>query len=209
MWEQRYEQAVRDIIRYSALGYERMLVTAAGGNVSVRHGDKILVTRSGVSLREVGEADILLVDLDGNVLVKHGEFKPSKESGFHLAIYRTRPSVRAVYHVHPPHVTAFTVEGGAFPRVTSAAKNKLCPAPLIEPLRSGSRELLERVAETVRENDEKTQALILSGHGIVSFGETLEDCFQTAELMEDSARIAYMASQIRAASVVSSGAAGV
>ncbi len=203
MWEQKYEQAVRVFIRYAELGYDRMLVTAAGGNVSGRPQDEVLATRSGVSLRKVGAADILLVDLDGNVLVKHGDYKPSKESGFHLAIYRTRPSVRAVYHVHPAHVTAFTVHGNVFPRVTSAAKNKLCPAPLIEPLRSGSRELLERVSQTVREHDEKTQALILCGHGIVSFGENLEDCFQIAELMEDSARIAYMASQIQAAAVLS------
>lgn len=196
MWKDEYRQTAEDIVKYSALSYERMLVTAAGGNVSARIGDTVMVTRSGVSLREIGEGDLLVVDLRGNILHNPGNHRPSKETGFHLAIYNARESVRCVLHVHPPYVTAFSVNGTPFPRVTSGARNKLSPAPMIEPLRSGSQELLERVSETVLSSGEEVKALILQSHGTVAFDATMEDAFQTAELMEDCARVAYLALQI-------------
>jgi len=205
MWREEYKGALHDVIHYSALGYQRGLVTAAGGNVSIRCAEGILITRTGVSLREVTEADLLLVNLSGDILYNPGNGKPSKETGFHLGIYQARRSVNCVYHVHPPYVTAFSISVGEFPRVTSGAKNKLCAAPLIEPLRSGSRELLEKIEHTVRESNERTQALILGAHGIVTFASTMEDCFQIAELMEDSARIAYFDLQIRSAGILETG----
>ena len=42
-----------DIIRYSALVYQKGLVSAAGGNVSARLGGDMLITGSNVPLRAV------------------------------------------------------------------------------------------------------------------------------------------------------------
>lgn len=54
-----------DIIRYSALVYQKGLVSAAGGNVSARLGGDMLITGSNVPLRAVTYEGLVLCDAEG------------------------------------------------------------------------------------------------------------------------------------------------
>ena len=49
-----WPKSADDIIRYSALVYQKGLVSAAGGNVSARLGGDMLITGSNVPLRAAG-----------------------------------------------------------------------------------------------------------------------------------------------------------
>ena len=91
------------------------LTKAATGHVSARipATERILVRARGPSemgVRYTRHADIVEVDFDGRLLkaTKAGLEAPI-EIFIHTAIYRARPEVNAVVHVHPPLVVLFTI----------------------------------------------------------------------------------------------------
>src|SRR3982074_543092 len=76
------------------------------GNVSVRlKGERLLITCSGISKRDIEDSCLLIVSLEGQVL--EGRGRPFSELDLHLAAYRARPEVDAVLHAHPPFATAY------------------------------------------------------------------------------------------------------
>ena len=70
------------------------------GNVSVRHGDTLLITPSGVPYDEMAPEDIVPMPLDAEDGRYGGALAPSSEWRFHLDIMRARPDVGAVVHTH-------------------------------------------------------------------------------------------------------------
>ena len=73
-----YEESKKELVRICHLLYDKNLVTAADGNVSVRVSkDHILLTPSGKGKGFVEEKDILVLDLDGNL--GEGSGMPSRE----------------------------------------------------------------------------------------------------------------------------------
>ena len=87
--------AVREqVADFGRLLFERHLTDANGGNLSVRVGDgAFMITASGVALRDVTEAHLILLDTNQQYLAGDPSLKPSKETGLHLAIYAVRPDV--------------------------------------------------------------------------------------------------------------------
>lgn len=196
MWlfERSYKRELEDIIKYSRLAYSRRLVSAAGGNVSARCGENVLITGSNVSLREVSADTLLFCDMDGNVLEGNGALRPSKETLFHLSVYASRPEVNAVLHTHPCYATAFSMIGEKLPLHTVSARLKLIEVPMIAEAQPGSRELAETVRRTVKDNP-AAMAFLLRAHGAITVGSSQEECFNLAELLEDTAKIALILRQ--------------
>ena len=103
-------QARAEILAVGKKIYQRGLVAANDGNLSVRVGENaIWVTPTGVSKGDMTEDMLVKLDLEGNVLM--GDRKPSSEVRMHLRIYQEDPEVRAVVHAHPPAATAFACAG--------------------------------------------------------------------------------------------------
>lgn len=103
-------QAKAEILDAGRKIYQRGLVAANDGNLSVRVGDNALwVTPTGVSKGAMTEDMLVKLSLDGTVL--EGTRKPSSETKMHLRIYQENPAVRAVVHAHPPAATAFAAAG--------------------------------------------------------------------------------------------------
>jgi L-ribulose-5-phosphate 4-epimerase len=193
MTEESNYKAKLKVCRYSHLSYRRSLVSAAGGNVSCREKGRIFITAGGRSLRDIGIKDIIEVDLEGRPVLKDNTCKPSKELWLHLNIYRAREDVNAVIHVHPVYATALTLSGDTIPMATVSSRLKLGKVPLIGCADPGSRELADMIYEAAAESDESIKAIMLMEHGLIAFSGDLEDCFNTAELVEETAKIAYIA----------------
>jgi len=79
---------------------ERGWTPATAGNFSVRDAEtgRIYISRSGMDKGQMTPGDVLELDAEGRVV--SGEGKPSAESGLHVVIYRDRPQVNAIVHVH-------------------------------------------------------------------------------------------------------------
>jgi ribulose-5-phosphate 4-epimerase/fuculose-1-phosphate aldolase len=157
--------------------------------------DLVVIKATGYSLGDMSEAETLLVDLDGNLAGESGA-RPSKEMYFHLAIYRRRPDVGAVVHLHPPYTLVFAATRSLPPYLTGASRAFLGNGlTLIPPAPSGSIELVRLVDEAF--SNPEIRAAILAEHGSLTVGADLYQAFYITQYLEDAARTAVLTRQWR------------
>jgi L-fuculose-phosphate aldolase len=184
-----------ELMRISVKTYDRGLVGGTGGNLSARlDPGHMLITPSGVALGDTAVDNIVKVNMETGQWTSEVPFPPSKESKLHAEIYRARGDVEAVIHCHPPYATAYAVRRMDIPYVTDAAF-KQPPMPHVDFSPSGSEALAHMVGEVAR-RDERFRVMILDEHGIISVGADLVQAYNFADLAEELARIAYLASTI-------------
>lgn len=182
------EKLKRSIARVSREAYKKGLFSAAGGNLSVKFGDVVLIKATGVAFRDLTPDDIVTIDMEGNVI--DGQGKPSKEVRFHLGIYKHRPDVKAIIHTHSTFAVAFAVAGKPPPLLTIQSKVLLGKVPLVEYAPPGSEELAKLVIEAFKDRDVK--AALLKDHGAVAVGGALQEALNIAELLEETAKVAIL-----------------
>lgn len=190
-----YVRSLREeLVAVSRRGYERGLVPGVSGNNSVRvpGTDLVLIKATNCCQGDMTVADTVLMDLDGNVL-DEGR-KPSKEWQWHLGIYRVRPDVNGIVHLHPPYSVAFAVANEIPPLVNAAARGHLQRLGSVELLPAGSGELADAVVEQFR--DERRRGILMREHGTITVGSDLMTAYFRTEYLEDNARVAVLAAQI-------------
>jgi len=186
-------RAIEELVATCRKAFQRGLVGGAGGNISVRVPDReeAFISATGVSLGDITPATLVRVDLKGQVVETQGECRPSKETGFHVCVYRLRPHVGAVVHLHPPFATAFAVRGKELPLVTDGAMLNLRHVPVVGHAPSGSPDLHRIVEEGLR-NYPDAKAILMERHGMFSMGPNLTVAYNLADLVEDTAKIALL-----------------
>jgi L-fuculose-phosphate aldolase len=168
--------------------HEHGFVAAMDGNLSVRlNGDRILVTPTGVSKGGMRTQDMVVVDLNGDRVA--GRRNVTSEIGMHLLIYRTRPDVEAIVHAHPPTATGFAAAGIPLtePLVCEVVMGLGC-IPLARYGTPGTSELAQTLEPFVPNYD----AILMSNHGVVTYGDTLEHAYMKMETVEHFAQIALV-----------------
>lgn len=169
--------------------YAHGLSTSTGGNLSQRTASGFLVSATNTAFARQVPEDFTTCDLEGRASKPP---RPSKEASFHAAIYRARPDVGAIVHVHATDSLALsclaepTPEGGnALPVHSSYAVTKVGRVPLLPYLAPGSAELAAAVARTCRD----VNAILLQNHGVITLATTLEDARDILEELEQNVRV--------------------
>lgn len=171
------DDARRAVARASnGLAGEGLLIGTAG-NVSVRTGEHVAVTATGIVLGAATPDDVTVVDLDGTVVA--GELAPTSELELHLGIYR-RYDVGAVVHTHSPQATAVSLVLDELPcvhyqQLALGGSVRVAPFAVF-----GSPEL---ASHTLAALDGKAAAL-LANHGAIAHGPTLDAAMDNALLLE-------------------------
>ncbi len=103
---------IRDLARHA---WERQLLSGFNGNVSIRVGEHIAITRSGAAKGYLQERDVCILDATGQVIETLDEDVSASSEGFmHVQIYAQRLDVQAIVHCHPRHLLALEMKlGGA------------------------------------------------------------------------------------------------
>ncbi|MBC9711853.1 class II aldolase/adducin family protein [Streptomyces sp. TRM66268-LWL] len=180
-WQERVqEQAVAEawaeLVATARRTADEGLVVGTSGNVSVRVGDLVLVTPSGVPYERLRPQDAIAVDLDGRQTL--GELAPTSELPLHLAVYRSTDA-RAVVHTHAVHATAVSTLVDELPPIhymTAALGGVVRVAPYAL---YGSAELAENMLVALRDRT----GCLLQNHGTVTYGATLTQAYdRTAQL---------------------------
>lgn len=166
------------------------LVTGTSGNLSVRIGDRVLVTPSGVSYRTLEPTGIAVVTLDGDVL-DAGASAPSSETPLHLGIYRTT-SAQAIVHTHAPWATALGLVRDELPSVHYAILALGGPVRVAPYATFGSQELADNVREAMTDR----KAALMGNHGAVTSGGDLAEAVRNAETIEWLSRLYMQAAQL-------------
>jgi L-fuculose-phosphate aldolase len=177
-----------EIVHYGRMLHERCFVAAMDGNLSVRlDRDRILVTPTCVSKGAMRPSDMVVVNAEGQKV--SGRRSVTSEIGMHLLIYRTRPDVKAIVHAHPPTATGFAAAGMALtePLVCEVVMGLGC-IPLARYGTPGTSEL----AQTLEPFVPKYDAILMSNHGVVTYGDTLEHAYMKMETVEHFAQIALV-----------------
>lgn len=183
-----YDRERTAIIEVGLRLYQKGLVTANEGNISIRVANGHLVTSSGVSKGFLTPEHVILTDGEGHS--PSGGLAVSSEDKMHAAIYQRRPEVQAVIHAHPPTATAFAVAHVPLDaRILAESVVVLGDVPLIPYSIPGTLELASAVADGLGDR----HAALLANHGAVTVGRTLAQAHQRMETLEHVAQVALMA----------------
>ena len=167
--------------------YAKGLIAGHEGNLSLRDGERLLVTPAGTCKGFLRPEDLVETDLDGRA---SGGVRATSEILMHAAVYHARPDVRGVVHAHPPVATGFAVAGVALDRPVLAEPVVTLGAVPVVPFGTPSTgDLAQHVAQAIR----SAQALLLANHGALAVGETLWRAWERMETLEQFARIALAA----------------
>ncbi|WP_229378759.1 class II aldolase/adducin family protein [Streptomyces sp. VRA16 Mangrove soil] len=171
-WAQAWDELVATARRTVADG----LVVGTSGNVSVRVGDHVLVTPSGVPYDRLGPDDLVAVDLDGGRCA--GRLTPTSELPMHLAVYR-HTTARAVVHTHAVHATAVSTLVPELPPVHYMAAALGGPVRVAPYATYGTEELAENMLSALTDRT----GCLLQNHGTVTYGASLHQAYdRTAQL---------------------------
>lgn len=182
--------AMREQVAAAArrLAVEGLLIGTAG-NVSVRDGDRVAITGTGVVLAACTPDEVTVVSLEGAVL--EGRLVPSSELGLHLGVY-AGSAAAAVVHTHAPYSTAVACVLDELP-VLHYQQLLLGGAIRVAPYATyGTPEL---AATTLAALDGR-QAALLANHGSVAVGSTLDRAVEHALLLEWLAALHHRASAL-------------
>ena len=179
--------------------FDQGLQTNAGGNLSVRLDarDAIVIKPSGVGFAECTRDNLQVVMLDGAILPSSVALKPSKDLDFHLDLYRIREDINAIVHCHSPWATGYASAGLEIPCLTVQTIEKIGRMPLIPLSANGGPQTDVEISPVFR--DPQIRAAVLANHGTIGVGKTLMAAQYLAEIIEETAHIAYVRDTLMAA----------
>jgi len=178
------KRLVKKILKIGQLCGEKNLTPGASGNISARCKSGILITTSGSSNGFLKKEHIVCTDFDGNSLEK-GK-KPSSEKFLHIEIYKHRPDVNFIIHVHSPYLSSFA----------SSGKDLMSPVmaenvfyfggiPLAKYAMPSSKELVENTVPLFSTYD----VVLMENHGVIVVADTAEEAYSKLEMAEAYAQV--------------------
>ena len=171
--------------QFQALGRDLVtlgLVSSSGGNLSVRFGDRITITRRGSQLGCLQENDLIETGIARN---DRATPLASVELPVHRAIYQTTPA-SAIVHAHPIHAIALSLNEAEIVPTDTEGLSMLGPVPVVGrdmEVKPGS--LAEIVAAALKQS----RIVMVCGHGSFAIGQLLEEALNCTTMFEESCRV--------------------
>lgn len=155
-------EAIKDDIVTASQILHRQGVAAVFGHVSARvPGTNRFIFPPRMSPALVRRDNLLELDVEGNQL--SGEGRPNTEFWIHARIYKSRPDVQSVCHVHPPSCVVLSSLGETIRPLHASGAIFKDTLPVFDPITLiRTRELGDQVAETLGQRG----AMLLRGHGV-------------------------------------------
>ncbi len=182
------EDILGDIIYWAGRSYKAKMVPATSGNISRLEDNVIFMSKSGVCLGDMGYEDVSELDINGNIL---NGVKPSSEKWMHLKIYKNRPDIKTIIHIHCPYVTSFAV---CHKKIDEAILPEFIfnfgTIPSAKYALPSSVELAEEIAKHFKERND---AVLMENHGLVAGGGTLKETFYKLESIQAYAKTYFAA----------------
>ncbi|HKA34444.1 MAG TPA: class II aldolase/adducin family protein [Candidatus Binatia bacterium] len=170
------------------------------GHVSARvpGTDKIFIKARGrgeSGLRFVTARDFITVDAGGKKLEGPQDLDVPQEVYIHTAVYRARPEVQSIIHVHPLTVVLFTICDVPLLPLTGAYDPSALRL-ITEGVPTYPRSIL--ISNEALGNDlagalGKQRACLMRGHGITAAGTSVQDVTLTAIKLNEIAEVNYRA----------------
>jgi L-fuculose-phosphate aldolase len=167
----------RLLCEYGRRAFGTGLVIGSSGNLSVRAGDLVAVTPSGISLDRLEPEACPIVDVEGHLV--EGELQPSSETPMHLAVY-TATGAGAVVHTHSTFAAVIATTMTELPPIHYNALLLGGTVRVADYATYGTPELAANVREALKDR----RAALLANHGGVTIGDDLDAAFEATRLLE-------------------------
>lgn len=179
------------------------LITAQGtvsrsghGNISARvpGTDQIVLTAVG-GITSLKHADLALLTLDGEVLEGRLDPAAAEITRMHTEVYRRRPDVGGVVHTHAPYVTAYAVANKPIECIYEGmARFGIDDAvPVAGYAPRGSEESVSNIVAAI---DERSKAVLLQNHGILTFSTDPVAAARVLTVLEEAAELGIYAASL-------------
>lgn len=172
--------------------YARGWVPATSGNFSVREGNRILVTASGLDKGLLTPDGLLEVDMEGRVV--GSDATPSAETSLHLVLYKAKPEAKAILHVHTVWNTLLsgmreeagmlTLTGYEILKGLSGVRTHELVEQLPILKNSQNYAELNHQLQAALVHYPATHGVLLSRHGLYTWGESVVDARRHLEALE-------------------------
>lgn len=186
-----FHRRAAELAQVGRFCFARGWLPATSGNLSARLDERhIAITVSGRHKGELDESGIMVVDLAGTSLTEGR--RPSAETGLHLMLYRRSLAIGAVLHTHSVPATVLSRLVGekltlrdyevmkAWPGIQTHATR--VDLPVLENDQDIGR-LAKRVEQALR-RDPGLPGYLIAGHGLYTWGESLDDARRHIEALE-------------------------
>ena len=171
--------------------FTRGLVSSHTGNLSIRLGDNLIITRRGSQLGCLQEQDLIETGI-----FKNDRATPlaSTELAVHRAIYQAT-SVLAVIHAHPPHSIALSMKEREIVPSSTEGYNTIAEVPVLGwgmDVKPGG--MADIIAEALKER----RIIMVHGHGTFARGQLLEEAFNYTTALEENCQVLCLLKSLEA-----------
>ena len=183
------------------------LVIFTWGNVSAidRENNLVVIKPSGVSYETMVAADMVVVDLDGNIV--EGGLRPSSDMPTHLMLYKAFSEIGGIVHTHSTYATAWAQAGRDIPNIGTTHADYFhdaipCTAEMSRAEVEGNyeKETGRVIVRCFKEIDPvHTPGVLVRNHGPFAWGRDAADAVHNAVVLEQVAKLAYLSYQINPA----------
>ncbi|MCB9930087.1 MAG: class II aldolase/adducin family protein [Alphaproteobacteria bacterium] len=191
-------QVVDTVRRMNGLGINQ----GTSGNASVRWGEGMLITPSGLPYEAMEPEDVVAVRLaDGDCTARNG-LKPSSEWRFHRDILAARPDLNALVHTHGRAVTTLACLHQDIPAfhymVAVAGGDTIRCAPYAL---FGTQALSDHALKAL----DGRKACLLANHGMIACDASLDKALALAVEVETLADTYWRCLQVTRPAILNSG----
>lgn len=156
----KMEEIFNEFKRFGNQLFIQGLNSSHSGNMSIRDRGKIIITRRGAILGDLGPKDLIVVDEDG--------VSDEASTLFHLhqTIYKATDAL-AIIHAHPPYAIALSMTSDEIIPFDFEGKLLFKKIPVID----------EASIDELMGSLKDYKAIILRAHGSIAIGDNLEEAF--------------------------------
>ena len=195
------EELKQKVLEANLLLPKYQLVTFTWGNVSAidREQGLVVIKPSGVPYETMTAADMVVVDLSGNIV--EGDKRPSSDTPTHIELYKAFPEIGGVVHTHSRWATSFAQAGRAIPPLGTTHADDFygeipCTRSLTDAEIGGEYEKNTGlvIAETFAgRNASEIPGVLVRNHGPFSWGKDALDAVHNAVVLEEVSFMAFHA----------------
>ncbi|HET7012386.1 MAG TPA: class II aldolase/adducin family protein [Streptosporangiaceae bacterium] len=181
------EAARAAVVQYGQRLVADRLVYGSAGNLSIRIGDKVVMSPSGLNYDQITEEHVNVLSADGTIL--EGTGRRSSEWPMHRRVYDLSDA-GAVIHTHSPFGVAVGTLWDEIPAVHYSVLRLGGPTVRVAGYTTfGSDGLAENVAAAL----EDRFACLLQNHGAVAYGADIAEAYDRVQLIEWMAEVYWRA----------------
>jgi L-fuculose-phosphate aldolase len=181
------------LAQFQTVGHDlftKGLVSSHSGNLSIRLGERIIITRRGSRLGCLEEHDLIETGLNKN---DRNTPLASVELAVHRAIYRETPAL-AIVHAHPPHAVALSLTETEIVPIDTEGQSIMPRVPVLGwgvEVKPGG--LGDEIAQALK----ASRVVLVHGHGTFAIGQLLEEAHNYTTTLEESCQVICLLKSLR------------